>query len=490
MASLTAAANSLLDRLSSVGDALYTKIKHKIYGDRSNLPPRTIYINIRPPKDKFNHKGAYTVRYVSNEIHTTKYNIFTFIPKNLFEQFRRLANFYFLALVILQSISIFEVGSPLYAAAPITFIVFVTAVKDGFEDYRRHLSDIEINGSTAKTLGGYVNCNYLGVRDGWWKKMWKLVTYYYRGLLGRRKRYGVRSGQVHLVNLNDHEMNAIASTSSESEIDPAALDQHRPSLKTLSSRSSSVDSREDDNEEIPSGNLSIVDAALRQSQQQQQPKQVKLKKRKKKRRKKTAKPKPQGWQPRHWEDLMVGDLIFLRNNDSVPADIVLLNTSEPDGVCYVETKNLDGETNLKIRSGFKEFSYLDSQQKIQDLHMTIDVEPPNTHLYSFNATINVVQSTISTMQGYDLEAKMAVASEFSFKLPVTIDELLLRGCTLRNTDWVIGVVVYTGEDTRLLMNSGETPSKRSLIEISMNLQVTNIFVSVRVRLHNDCHRSC
>jgi magnesium-transporting ATPase (P-type) len=56
-------------------------------------------------------------------------------------------------------------------------------------------------------------------------------------------------------------------------------------------------------------------------------------------------------------------------------------------------------------------------------------------------------------------------------IPISINNLLLRGCTLRNTEWVIGIVVYTGVDTKLLLNSGATPSKRSMIEKQMNPQV-------------------
>jgi hypothetical protein len=81
---------------------------------------RTVYFNMRPPKEKFTADGQYIIRFAHNEVHTTKYNVFTLVPKNLFEQFRRLANTYFLALVILQMFPVFEVASPIYAALPIT----------------------------------------------------------------------------------------------------------------------------------------------------------------------------------------------------------------------------------------------------------------------------------------------------------------------------------------------------------------------------------
>lgn len=58
------------------------------------------------------------------------------------------------------------------------------------------------------------------------------------------------------------------------------------------------------------------------------------------------------WSPGYWKDVRVGDIVRLKNNDYIPADILVLSTSEPDCMCYVETKNLDGETNLKIKRGY------------------------------------------------------------------------------------------------------------------------------------------
>ena len=57
------------------------------------------------------------------------------------------------------------------------------------------------------------------------------------------------------------------------------------------------------------------------------------------------------------------------------------------------------------------------------------------------------------------------------KSPVDIQMMLLRGTVLRNTQWAIGLVLYTGEDTKIVMNSGDTPSKRSKVERQMNPQV-------------------
>ena len=59
---------------------------------------------------------------------------------------------------------------------------------------------------------------------------------------------------------------------------------------------------------------------------------------------------------------------------------------------------------------------------------------------------------------------------------VTINELLLRGCTVRNTAWIIGLVVFTGADSKIMLNGGETPSKRSKIEKETNFNVVVNFI--------------
>lgn len=157
------------------------------------------------------------------------------------------------------------------------------------------------------------------------------------------------------------------------------------------------------------------------------------------------------WKKTAWEDVSVGDFIKIMDNESIPADILICSTSEEENVAFVETKNLDGETNLKSRNAIPSLTHLRTAEDCASSHNTFRVEAdrPDTNMYRLNAAVRVGEEAF----------------------PVDIQMALLRGTVLRNTKWVIGLVLYTGEDSRIVMNSGGTPSKRSKVERQMNPQV-------------------
>jgi phospholipid-translocating ATPase len=140
----------------------------------------------------------------------------------------------------------------------------------------------------------------------------------------------------------------------------------------------------------------------------------------------------------------VGDIVLLRDNEQVPADIIVLSTSDADNLCFVETKNLDGETNLKVRRALKATSAISSEEDVEHAHFQVDSEPPHANLYTYNGVLKYTPPGSEGKTGEKIE-------------PVTINELLLRGCALRNTKWVIGLVVFTGGDTKIMLNGGDTP---------------------------------
>jgi phospholipid-transporting ATPase len=143
-----------------------------------------------------------------------------------------------------------------------------------------------------------------------------------------------------------------------------------------------------------------------------------------------------------WKNLGVGDIVKVQNNDFFPADLVQLSSSEPQGISFIETANLDGETNLKIRQGIPETTRIVEVKDLVQLHGTIESEPPNRHLYEYNGNFKEQTKPV---------------------VPLGPDQLLLRGAVLRNTTWVFGIVIYTGHDTKLMRNSTSAPLKVSFL---------------------------
>nr|KAF6499116.1 putative ATPase phospholipid transporting 8B4 (putative) [Molossus molossus] len=105
---------------------------------------RRVKANDREYNEKF--------QYADNRIHTSKYNILTFLPINLFEQFQRVANAYFLFLLILQLIPEISSLSWFTTIVPLVLVITMTAVKDATDDYFRHKSDNQVNNRQSEVL--------------------------------------------------------------------------------------------------------------------------------------------------------------------------------------------------------------------------------------------------------------------------------------------------------------------------------------------------
>ncbi|XP_067642214.1 phospholipid-transporting ATPase ID isoform X3 [Eurosta solidaginis] len=254
-------------------------------------------------------------KYADNFIKTSKYTLLTFLSFNLLEQFQRLANFYFLCLLVLQLIPAISSLTPVTTAIPLIGVLTLTAVKDAYDDIQRHLSDSQVNNRRSKTL---------------------------------------RNGQ-------------------------------------------------------------LIDAK--------------------------------------WSGVQVGDVIRLENNQFVAADILLLTTSEPNGLCFIETAELDGETNLKCKQCLPEITELGQRHDLLwNFNGEIICERPNNLLNKFEGTL------IWRNQRYALDN----------------EKILLRGCVLRNTQWCYGVVIFAGKDTKLMQNSGKTQFKSTGVDRLLNFIIIGI----------------
>ncbi|KAL2084185.1 hypothetical protein ACEWY4_019703 [Coilia grayii] len=268
---------------------------------------RKVRANDREYNEKF--------QYASNCIVTSKYNIITFLPVNLFEQFQEVANTYFLFLLILQLIPQISSLSWFTTIVPLVLVLSITAVKDATDDYFRHKSDNQVNNRQSQVL---IN-----------------------GIVQKEK----------------------------------------------------------------------------------------------------------------WMNVRVGDIIKLENNQFVAADLLLLSSSEPHGLCYIETAELDGETNMKVRQSLSVTSELGDPNNLAQFDGEVVCEPPNNKLDRFCGTL------------YWRESKYSLSNQ----------NMLLRGCVLRNTEFCYGLVIFAGPDTKLMQNSGRTKFKRTSIDRLMNTLVLWIF---------------
>jgi phospholipid-transporting ATPase len=211
-----------------------------------------------------------------------------------------------------------------------------------------------------------------------------------------------------------------------------------------------------------------------------------------------------------WTDVRVGDAIVVRDDENFPADLMCLRSALPDNVCFIRTTNLDGETNLKIRKPLDvKGLLLESTADVTSLDITLKTELPNKNLHKFKGAA-VIRSDAFREMGFppsqkalaslaeggsavvddgsdaledSLRAAAAQAANSGtptttatekeqVEVAVTMNEMLLRGCTLKNSTEIVGLVVYTGKETRIQMNSTKTPLKIGSFDRFLNLQIT------------------
>uniref|UniRef100_A0A8B9NBF3 P-type phospholipid transporter n=1 Tax=Accipiter nisus TaxID=211598 RepID=A0A8B9NBF3_9AVES len=260
---------------------------------KKQLPAFTweVRANDRNYHMQFKKKFAFCLtkkKYAGNAIKTAKYNIFTFLPLNLYEQFHRMANVYFVFVILLQTFP--EISTlPWYTLLfPLSCLLTIRGLRDLIDDIGRHQSDRNINSRPCEILSGKSFC---------WQK---------------------------------------------------------------------------------------------------------------------------------WRDICVGDIVRLRKESFVPADMLLLCSSEPSSLCYVETADIDGETNLKFRQALLvTHQELVSEEIMAAFDGRVTCEEPNSRMHSFTGTLEWRGET------YSLDS----------------EKILLRGCKIRNTDVCYGLVIYAGTGT-------------------------------------------
>ncbi|KAI6086144.1 phospholipid-translocating P-type ATPase [Hypoxylon rubiginosum] len=158
------------------------------------------------------------------------------------------------------------------------------------------------------------------------------------------------------------------------------------------------------------------------------------------------------WRQVKWQDVKVGDIVKLARDDAVPADMVLLHATGENGLAYIDTMDLDGETNLKSRESLPDFKDCNSVAGLRACQAEFVLEDPNPDLYRFDGRVTINGRT----------------------LPLTSSEVIYRGSTLRNTACAIGIVINTGEECKIRLNANQHPSakKPALEKIANKIVIT------------------
>ncbi len=152
--------------------------------------------------------------------------------------------------------------------------------------------------------------------------------------------------------------------------------------------------------------------------------------------------------------LTPGDIIKIKKNEEFSADVLILKTSNNNGYAYVETKSLDGETNLKEKIALEEYRNI-NEEEYSDFNGLIICDSPNENLNIWSGKI----------MEYDKDG-----------IYCDLNNLILKGCVLKNTDYVCGIIVYSGKNTKIMKNAKNVKSKSSKVLKVMNKFLYSLFI--------------
>ena len=186
------------------------------------------------------------------------------------------------------------------------------------------------------------------------------------------------------------------------------------------------------------------------------------------------------------ETLRCGEVILVTGGNTIPADMVLIDSGMREGIAYVETSSLDGEKALKFKLANKEtigsFSDEKNRKEIIAKNLVIggeiEISAPNPNLNEISGKIKFMlkRGEKSSSSG---ESKGTSKTKNGF-YEITNKEFILKGSNLRNTNWIIGVVVYTGMNNKIILNSKKPRTKISKIEKRMNNYLIYVFIFLMI----------
>jgi phospholipid-transporting ATPase len=291
--------------------------------------------------------------YKNNMISTTKYNVFSWIPKSLFLQFQRAANIYFLIISIL-TFFYFSPKSAVSMVGTFAIVLVFTMLKEGYEDIKRYKQDKEINDKLAKV-------------------------------------YSQSDGQF--------------------------LDKK-------------------------------------------------------------------------WEEICLGDVVYVAKEDDIPADLLMVYSSDETGLCFLETMGLDGETNLKEKMCPNEKIFKSKVNQVTNANdVSISgkenskievVSNLNQGLTDINKELGLVEGSIicdrpnDNLEKWTCNLNITVNSR-NVNVLCELKQIVLKGCKLKNTNFILGICVYSGHNTKIMKNAKSPPIKVSNVMKVMNLLLYSVF---------------
>ncbi|KAF1732398.1 putative phospholipid-transporting ATPase [Beauveria bassiana] len=320
------------------------------------------HIPMNYPHDMIDERSGR--HYCSNFIRSSRYTVYDFIPKQLFFQFSKLGNFYFLVMGILQTIPGLSTVGRWTTIGPLLAFVAFSMAKEGLDDYRRYQLDKSENRSSTLVLSR---------NDG-----------------RKRKATHAKTALARIKNRNEKADVTVEETAL------GDLEQTRPSSD---------------------------------------------------------------WIELDWQQVRVGDIVRLQRDQNVPADMVLLHATGPNSVAYIETMALDGETNLKAKQACPPLAHCcNTIDGLRQTQATIVSEDPNIDLYSYDGRVMI-------------DGEM---------LPLTLNNVVYRGSTLRNTSEAIGLIINSGEECKIRMNAHKNVrTKKPAMQSTVNLMILfQIFIVV------------
>ncbi|KAI5965575.1 DNF3 [Candida pseudojiufengensis] len=341
------------------------------YQDEYYLPHQRSYIDERT-----------NLPYINNLITSSKYTIYSFLPKQLRAQFSKVANCYFMIVAIMQMIPGWSTTGQYTTIIPLCIFMSISIAREGFDDWKRHGHDKEENN--------------------------KITT--------------VIREDEELGSFDTHSINTILTeTIPVSNVTRKDFAIHNISNSSISDTEGASNNKDtlsyNDKHALKRYNLKEI--------------------------------------PTKWKNLKVGDIVKVKENEWFPADILLLATSDSDkSEAFVETMALDGETNLKSKFPHSELSKrARTVPGLKNLKTLITTEDPNLDLYNFEASFQLNDEIY----------------------PLNSDNIVYRGSILRNTESIIGLVVFTGEETKIRMNNIKNPRTKAP-KLQKNINYIVIFM--------------